>query len=168
MGSYRSMIFLSLTILVVFSYSLAYGYSLGEELPNPNPSIAYYDERQALSKLYWADRVIPEYQEFWIDNPPREVYCDAWTPVTGHIHDKGGQLKVTGVNHFSTHGVETKFITPDDIFHANLSYQTDFELQNYFKVPCTKNMGEWKIAFTYVPKENGMRPTVIFPVMVLE
>jgi PDZ domain-containing secreted protein len=96
------------------------------------PSIAYYEDRNERARVQYTPEpvLLPE---FWINPLPRTVTCDTWFKVTGHAHDKGGILGMMAIS-------ETQYNTTAHIISSNLSYSTQYELQNYINIPCSDNL----------------------------
>lgn len=127
-------ILMVVTAVLQYQYAEAY-YPNPRDYPEAFPSFQYYDNKQAITRASGMIGYIPEpLPLFWINNLPRTVSCDSWVEVSGHVPYNEGVL-------FSK---IFKWLYTDEgdrygrqVAYSNLSYQTQYELQNYVYVPCT-------------------------------
>lgn len=144
------------TMILLFVLAVASITLIASAYAEPFPSIAYYEERQQLAR----EQYIPEpkqYPIFWINPLPEQVECDTWFKVTGHVHYEHGVLFVSAWSPYISTGNDTGLLLTQDYMNANLSYQTDYELQNWIKLPCGID-GEWSLQFSYYPNPDARIP----------
>jgi hypothetical protein len=146
-----------LAILIIGTIVLC-GYAINQAYayyPNPRdypeafPSFQYYDDKYVKAKaghmIGWIPEPLPY---FWINPLPETIQCDTWVEVTGHIPYDYGVLQMSAIS-------QEKYGERNDdrhVLRANLSYQTQYELQNYINIPCNEDtLGEYLISFGYQP-----------------
>jgi len=116
---------------------------------NAFPSIKFYDDRQEKSRNQFLPEPIP-YMKMWIDRLPREATCGTWLEVTGYVPYAGGVL-ISKVFKWYENDDGQRY--SKQVQYTNLSYQTDYSLQNYVYVPC---LGEGLYDFQFHYYSNPM------------
>jgi len=153
---------LSLGLTLVTPAFAGMPYESGGELPDPFSSKKWYDERQELARHQYIPEPIEHLLPFWINPLPEKIQCNEWVVVTGHIPWKDGVLTLAAWSPYSTDG-DTGIVTHGRI-DVNMSYNPQYELQNYFYMPCDA-LGEWSFQFNYYPNPEVRSSHGVVPSM---
>lgn len=155
-------------VVLCMAFGFIWGYSIsaafGEEYPSPFPSIDFYNERQEMSRQQYIPEPVEHLLPFWINPLPEKIQCNEWVVVTGHIPWKNGVLFMKAWSPYYVDG-DTGFHRFQAV-NVNMSYQTEYELQNYFYIPCDV-VGEWSFQFEYYPNPtvrsmHGITPNLAY------
>jgi len=128
--------------LIAVTY-LGISETYASQYPVIDPVRAYYDEKNRIAQLEYADGIpIPKQYPSLFITLPDKIVCDNWIPVHGNVPEKGMLFWTIVSNGW--------------VSFANLSHDPQKSLINYFYLPCeeTGENGQINVTFMYLDLPN--------------